>query len=197
MHDNGVRDNQSIEALAKLKPIFERKNGTVTAGNSSQITDGAVALLVMKEEKAKALGYKPLGYVRAWAYAGLDPKRMGLGPAYSIPKALNRAGLPFNEIGLWEINEAFAAQVIACTKALSSDKFCREQLGRLNALGDINPDLLNVNGGSIALGHPVGATGSRLILTMLKEMHRRNLKTGCVSLCVGGGQGGAVILERE
>ena len=184
--DNGVRENQTMEALAKLRPVFDRRNGTVTAGNSSQITDGAVALLVMSEDKAGELGLQPLGYLHGYAYAGVDPQRMGLGPAYAIPKALETSGVRWDEIQLIEINEAFAVQVLAVQLVL------RKQFGLA-----INRDLLNVNGGAIALGHPVGASGARLALTLLKEMKRRNLKTGIASACVGGGQGAALILERE
>lgn len=183
--DNGVRENQTMEALAKLSPVFDKRNGTVTAGNSSQITDGAVALLVMEEEKARRQDLKPLGYLRGYAYVGVDPKRMGLGPAYAIPKVLEESRVRWNEVQLIEINEAFAVQVLAAELVL------RKEFGM-----EINHDLLNVNGGAIALGHPVGASGARLVLTLLKEMKRRNLKTGIVSACVGGGQGGALILER-
>jgi len=183
--DNGVRENQTMEALAKLRPVFDKRNGTVTAGNSSQITDGAVALLVMEEEKARRLDFKPLGYLRGYAVAGVDPRRMGLGPAYAIPKALEESHVKWNEIQLIEINEAFAVQVLAVELVL------RKEFGM-----EINRDLLNVNGGAIALGHPVGASGARLVLTLLKEMKRRNLKTGVASACVGGGQGVALILER-
>lgn len=195
--DNGVRENQSMEDLAKLKPYFDPKAGTVTAGNSSQITDGACALLVMTEEKAKSLGFEPLGYLRSYAYEGLDPRRMGLGPAFAIPSALKKAGLSMKDIQLFEVNEAFAAQVIACERALSSDEFARKNLGQDKAFGSWDRSILNVNGGGIALGHPVGTTGSRLILTLLLEMKRRKLRTGVASLCVGGGQGAAIVLERE
>jgi acetyl-CoA acetyltransferase family protein len=183
--DNGIRDGQSLEALAKLKPVFAKHNGTVTAGNSSQISDGAVALLVMSGERADELGLEPLGYLRGYSYVGVEPRRMGLGPAYAIPKALEESGTRWDEIQLLEINEAFAVQVLAVELAM------RKQFGLT-----INRDLLNVNGGAIALGHPVGATGARLVLTLLKEMKRRNLKTGLASTCVGGGQGAALILER-
>jgi len=183
--DNGVRESQTMEALARLRPVFDKRNGTVTAGNSSRITDGAVALLVMDEEKARRLDFKPLGYLRGYAYVGVDPKRMGLGPAYAIPRVLEESGTRWDEVQLIEINEAFAVQVLAAERVL------RKEFGM-----EINRDLLNVNGGAIALGHPVGASGARLVLTLLKEMKRRNLKTGIASACVGGGQGGALILER-
>lgn len=194
--DNGVRENQSLEDLGKLRPVFDPVSGTVTAGNSSQVTDGACALLVMEEERARALGFQPLGVIRSYAYEGLDPRRMGLGPAYAIPVALEKAGVAFTDIELMEINEAFAAQVIACERALASDEFCRKELGLSGAVGKIDRSRLNVNGGAIALGHPVGTTGSRLILTLLLEMKRRGLGLGLVSLCVGGGLGAAVVLER-
>jgi len=194
--DNGPRDNQTIAALAKLKPFFDRRHGTVTAGNASQITDGAVALLVMTESRANELGFKPLGALVGYAYAGCDPKRMGLGPVFAIARAETQCGLKLDDADLVEINEAFAAQTLAVIKAAQSEEFARKALGRDQPLGDISPDKLNVNGGAIALGHPVGATGARLVLTVLKELHRRNKKRALVSVCVGGGQGAALWLER-
>lgn len=194
--DNGPRENQTIEALSKLKPYFDRYTGTVTVGNACQVTDGACALLVMDEEKAKAMGYEPLGYIRAYSYVGVEPHKMGLGPAYAIPSALKKTDLTLKDIDLIEINEAFAVQVIACLRLLASKKFAEENLSASEAIGEIDMNKLNVNGGAVALGHPVGTTGTRLVLTMLKEMKRRNAKFGLVSLCVGGGQGGAIILER-
>ena len=193
--DNGPRENQTMEALAKLKPVFDRKTGSVTAGNSSQITDGAVALLVMSEGRAAALGLKPLGALVGYAYAGCDPSRMGLGPVFAMAGAEARTGLKVADADLIEINEAFAAQAIAVVKASASDKFAAEFLKR-GALGEISADKLNVNGGSIALGHPVGATGARLALTALKELQRRQAKRALITLCVGGGQGAALWLER-
>jgi len=195
-NDNGPRENQTIEALAKLKPFFDRRTGTVTAGNSSQITDGAVALLVMSESRARELGLSPLGFVRAFAFTGVEPQRMGIGPAHAIPKVLKKAGMSLKDIQAFEINEAFAAQVLACLRALESSEFAKS-FGYEGYTGTIDPAILNIHGGAIALGHPVGATGSRLILTMLKHLKRQNLNTGLVSLCVGGGQGAAVILERS
>lgn len=196
--DNGAREGQTIEALAKLKPVFDRRSGTVTAGNSSQITDGACAVLVMEEEKAKAMGYETLGTIRDYAYVGLEPAEMGMGPAYAIEKVLRQTGIPLKEIQLFEMNEAFAAQVLACVDALASKKFAEENhFPGGQPVGQIDLDKLNVNGGGIALGHPVGVTGARLTLTCLKEMKRRNLRYGIVTLCVGGGQGGALILERK
>ena len=193
--DNGPRENQTLEALSKLKPFFDKYTGTVTAGNSSQVTDGAAALLVAGEKKARALGFEPLGYMRAFAFAGVEPHRMGIGPAHAIPKALKKAGMTLKDIQSIEINEAFAVQVLACLRALESAEFARE-FGYTGCTGAIDRNTLNVHGGAIALGHPVGATGGRLILTMLKHMKRENLGCGLVSLCIGGGQGAAVILER-
>ena len=194
--DNGPRPGQTMEALAKLKPVFERKTGTVTAGNASQITDGAVALLVMTEQKAVELGFEPLGALTGYAYAGCDPSRMGLGPVFAIAKAEAQTGLKIEDADVVEINEAFAAQVLACLKAMASEKFSRKMLKRDKPLGQIPLDRLNVNGGAIALGHPVGATGARLILTALHELHRRKARRALTALCVGGGQGSAIWLER-
>ncbi len=183
--DNGARENITLEDLAKLKPYFDRYSGSVTVGNACQVTDGACALLLMKEEKAKELGFAPLGFIRAYDYVGVEPSKMGIGPAFAIPEVLKKAGLKLSDIELIEINEAFAVQVIACERQLEASN-----------IGKLNREILNVNGGAIALGHPVGVTGSRLILTLLKEMQRRNLHLGLASLCVGGGQGAAVVVER-
>jgi acetyl-CoA acyltransferase len=195
--DIGPREGQSMEQLAKLKPIFDRRNGTVTAGNACPITDGAAMVLLMSREKADALGYKAIAKIRGYAFAGLEPERMGLGPVYATPVALKRAGISFKDLGLIELNEAFAAQVMACEKAFASDKFAQEKLGLSKAVGEVNPEILNVNGGAIALGHPVGATGTRLVLTLMKEMSRRKVQFGLATLCIGGGQGGAMVLELE
>ena len=195
--DNGIRKNQSMPALAKLRPAFDRTYGTVTAGNSSQITDGAAMVVVMSAEKAKELGYEPMGYVRSYGFAGLDPARMGLGPAVATPIALKRAGLQFSDMQLIELNEAFAAQVIANERVFKDRKLAQERLGLDEPLGEIDREILNVNGGAIALGHPVGSTGTRLVITLLKEMARRDLNLGLATLCVGGGQGAAMILERR
>jgi acetyl-CoA C-acetyltransferase/acetyl-CoA acyltransferase len=195
--DNGPRDNQSCEALAKLKPVFECRTGTVTAGNASQVTDGAVALLVMSERSAARLGFSPLGVLAGYAYAGCDPCRMGLGPAFAIARAEAQTGLTLAEADLIELNEAFAAQTLAVLKCAQSGQFARNFLGRENPLGEIPIEKLNVNGGAIALGHPVGATGARIILTSLRELQRRKTRRALVSLCVGGGQGAALWLERN
>lgn len=195
--DVGPRDTQTMEALAKLKPFFDKATGSITAGNSCPITDGAAMVLMMSREKAEALGYKPLATIRSYGFAGLEPERMGLGPVYSSPVALKRAGLTMKDIGLVELNEAFAAQVLSCQKAFDSDKFAQEKLGLSSKIGEIRDDILNVNGGAIALGHPVGATGTRIVLTLAKEMKRRNTQFGLATLCIGGGQGGSMILENE
>jgi acetyl-CoA acyltransferase len=195
--DIGPRAEQSLEQLAKLKPFFDKKFGSITAGNSCPITDGAAAVMLMSRKKANELGLKPLATIRSYAYAGLEPERMGLGPAYSTPIALKRAGLSLKDMGLIELNEAFAAQVLACVRALDSDEFCKKKLGLAGKVGAIDMNTLNVNGGAIALGHPVGATGTRIVMTLAKEMKKRNVQFGLATLCIGGGQGGTVVLERE
>ena len=192
--DVGPRKEQTLEALQRLQPFFE-ENGTVTVGNSCSITDGAAALVLTSGEAARAEGRKPLGYLRAYAYAGCDPARMGLGPAFATSKLLAKTGLSLRDIDLFELNEAFAAVVIGNERAFASTEFAREQLGRSEPLGELDRARLNVNGGAIALGHPVGATGARLVLTLLKELRRRGLRRGLATLCVGGGQGGAALVE--
>ena len=194
--DKGFRADQSMEALAKLKPYFDRRYGSVTPGNSSQITDGAGALILAHEDTARERGLPVLGYIRGSAYAGLDPSRMGLGPVFATPRALESARIHFSDLGLIEMNEAFAAQVLANCQAFASGSFAQEELGRMHPVGEIDPARLNVNGGAIALGHPVGATGARLVLTMLLEMAARDVELGLVTLCIGGGQGASVVLER-
>ncbi len=193
--DVGPRAEQSLEALAKLKPYF-KKDGTVTVGNSCSITDGAAALLLMPGDAARAAGLQPLGYLRSYAAAGCDPRRMGIGPIFAVSKLLDHTGLAMKDIELIEMNEAFAAQIIANERAFGSDKFAQEHLGRQHALGKLDLARVNVNGGAIALGHPVGATGARIALTLLKELRRRNQQRGIATLCVGGGQGAALLLER-
>jgi acetyl-CoA acetyltransferase family protein len=195
--DDGIRHEQTMEMLAKLKPFFDKVAGTVTVGNSSQLTDGAGALLVMGEAQAKVEGLKPLGYLRDFAYAGLDPRRMGLGPVFSTSKVMAKTGLTVKDFDLIELNEAFAAQVLGCVKAFASDDFARKELGRTARLGELDPAKINVNGGGIALGHPVGATGARLVITLLRELRRRGLHRGLATLCVGGGQGASLALETE
>ncbi|HTV63501.1 MAG TPA: thiolase family protein [Verrucomicrobiae bacterium] len=193
--DMGPRENQTLEALARLKPVFDHKTGTVTAGNSSQITDGAVALLVMSEKRAADLALKPLGVLTGYAYVGCDPSRMGLGPLFAIASLEEKTSLKIADADLIEINEAFAAQILAVIRGASSEKFARDFLARLQPLGEISMEKLNVNGGAIALGHPVGATGARLVLSSLSELQRRKARRALVTLCVGGGQGAACWLE--
>ena len=196
--DNGIRKDTSIEALSKLTPVFDREYGTITAGNSSSLTDGACALLLMSEEKAKAMGYQPLGYIRSYAYAALSPDDQPLmGPAYAIPVALDRAGITLKEIDLIEIHEAFAAQVLSNIQALASKRFAEEKLGRSDPVGEVDLDKLNVHGGSIAIGHPFGATGARLTITMLNELIRREGKFGLITACAAGALGFAMVVERR
>ena len=195
--DNGPRAEQTLEALAKLRPYFDRLAGSITVGNACPITDGAVAFTVMAEATAKQRGLKPLGYLREYCYAGLDGARMGLGPTYATARLMEKSGLTLDDFDLIELNEAFAVQVIANERAFASEQFAQEQLGREQALGIIDRDKLNVNGGAIALGHPVGATGGRLVLTLLHELRRRGLQRGLATLCIGGGQGAALALEVE
>lgn len=195
--DDGVRPDQSLKQLEKLRPVFDRINGSVTAGSSSQLTDGACALVLMRESKAKTYGLKPLGYISAFASAGVDPSRMGIGPYFACAKLFQQTGLKLEDFDLIEINEAFAAQVLAVVKAFSSEEYAKKHLGLDHALGEIDLEKLNVNGGAIALGHPLGASGARLIYTLLMELNRRGLKRGLATLCVGGGQGEAVALEVE
>ncbi len=192
--DDGVRFNQTSEALSKLNPIFERVGGTVTAGNSSQVSDGACSLIVCSESKAKELNLEPIGYISDYSYAGLDAHRMGLGPVYATKKLFDKTGITLKDIDLIEINEAFAAQVIANIKAFASEDFCQKTFNS-PALGEIDESILNVNGGAIALGHPVGMSGARIILTALKELKRRDKNRALATLCIGGGQGAAFLLE--
>ncbi len=197
IEDIGPRAEQTMQALAKLKPMIDKVTGTITAGNSCPLTDGAAMMLLMSREKAESLGYKPLARIRGYAFAGLEPERMGLGPVYSTPIALKRAGLTMKDMGRVELNEAFAAQVLSCQKAFDSDKFAQEKFGLSNKIGEVRDEILNVNGGAIALGHPVGATGTRLVLTLMKEMRRSNTQFGLATLCIGGGQGGSMVIENE
>jgi acetyl-CoA acetyltransferase family protein len=192
--DNGVRENQTMEALAKLHPYFDPKFGTVTAGNSSQITDGGAATLVMSASAARERGYRPLGKIRGFSFVGVEPERMGLGPAAATPLALKRAGVSWQDIGLMELNEAFAAQCLAVARVFPSTEW-HERYGTGGPIGEIDWERTNVNGGAIALGHPVGSSANRLVTTLLKEMRRRDVHFGLATMCIGGGQGGAVVVE--
>jgi acetyl-CoA acetyltransferase family protein len=193
--DDGPRNDQSLSRLAKLRPYFDRHAGSVTVGNACPVTDGAAAVLLCSEKKAKELKLKPIGFMRDWAYAALDGERMGLGPAYATAKLMSQSQWTMGDFDLVELNEAFAAQVIANERAFASEHFAREHLGRERALGEIGRERLNVNGGAIAIGHAVGATGTRLILTSLKQLQKTGKKRALATLCVGGGQGAAMVLE--
>jgi len=196
--DNIVRRDATVEALATLRPVFDRRYGTITAGNASPLTDGAAALVVASEEKVKALGLEPLGYVRAYAYAALDPRDQLLqGPAYAAPVALDRAGLTLADMDLVDMHEAFAAQVLSNLQAFASKTFAEKELGRAKPLGEIDPEKLNVNGGSIALGHPFAATGARMIVQTLRELARRKGQYALLTVCAAGALGAALVLERE
>ena len=194
--DDLVRADTSLEALAALRPVFDRAHGSVTAGNSSPLTDGAAALLVMREDRAKALGLRPLGALRAFAYAATDPADQLLqAPAYAAPLALDRAGMSLKDIDLVEMHEAFAAQVASNLQAFASAEFARK-LGRSAPLGEVDPERLNVHGGSIALGHPFGATGARIVMQTLDALARRGKSTALCTVCAAGGLGAAIVLER-
>lgn len=196
--DNGVRADSSMAALAALKPVFDRRYGTLTAGNSSPLTDGGSAVLLMSEERARAEGFEPLGYVRSFAFAALDPGTQLLqAPAYAAPLALERAGVELADIDLVEVHEAFAAQVLSNLKALASKRFAEAELGRTKPVGEVDLDRLNVTGGSIAIGHPFGATGARIVTQLLYELRRRGLNLGLLTVCAAGGMGHAMVVERE
>ncbi|GAB6068278.1 acetyl-CoA C-acetyltransferase [Methylothermus subterraneus] len=195
-HDDGVRPETTLEQLAQLPPIFDREFGLVTAGNSSQVTDGAAWVILAGEEAVKRYGLKVMGRILDCTFAGLDPAQMGLGPVYASAALLRRNRLKLEDIDFWEINEAFAAQVLACLKAFASERFCREELKLDGALGEIDPNRLNVDGGAIALGHPVGMSGTRIVLHLLRVLAERRGRLGVATLCIGGGQGGAMLVER-
>jgi acetyl-CoA acyltransferase len=195
--DNGIRTESSLEALAQLRPVFDRRYGSVTAGNASPLTDGAAAVLLMAEEKAAALGYEPLAYLRSYAVAAVDPGwQLLMGPVYAVPRALERAGLGWSDLGLVEIHEAFAAQVLSNAQAWGSHAWA-ERLGLPGPVGEVDWERTNVMGGSIAIGHPFGATGARLVTTLAHEMRRRDVQFGLISICAQGGMGSALILERD
>ena len=196
--DNGIRSDSTPEKLGMLSPVFDRKFGSVTAGNASPLTDGASALVLINAEKARAEGLEPLGYVRSWAWTALDPASQLLqGPAYAAPLALDRAGLGMADIGLMEMHEAFAAQVLSNLQALDSREFAQRELGRSTAVGHPDLDRINVMGGSLAIGHPFGATGGRLTITLLNEMARRDVQFGLITVCAAGGMGFAMVVERR
>jgi acetyl-CoA acyltransferase len=197
VHADGlVRADTSVEKLAKLKPVFA-KDGTLTAGNSSALTDGAAAVLLMSEERARALGLRPLATLSSWAYVGVDPAdQLLMGPAIAMPRALDRAGLRLADVDLVDMHEAFAAQVLSVLKMLASSAFARARLAREQAVGEVDPQRLNVHGGSLALGHPFGATGARMVITMANELARTGKRTALLGICAAGGLGAAAVLER-
>jgi acetyl-CoA C-acetyltransferase len=195
-HDDGVRPDSSVEKLSTLKPAFERPFGKVTPGNSSQITDGASWVILASEEAVKKHGLKPRAVILDSEWAALDPSIMGLGPVLASTPLLQRAGLSLQDIQLWELNEAFAAQVLACLAAWEDEGFCREVLGLPGAAGAIDRNRLNVDGGAVALGHPVGASGNRIVLHLINALERLDRKRGIATECIGGGQGGAMLIER-
>ncbi len=194
--DNAIREGMSADELASLPPAYDPRFGSVTAGNAAPAADGAVAFVLASSGCAKALGLRTLGCVRAWGVAGCDPARMGLGPVHAVPEALRRAGgLVLERMELVEIHEAFAAQVLACFRAFESRSFCEKHLGT-GPVGALDPARVNVNGGAIAIGHPFAASGARMVLTLLREMERRDASLGIATACAGGGQGGALVVER-
>ena len=196
--DNNVRFDSKLEGYAKLRPAFDRQFGTVTAANATPLTDGASAVILMNEAKAKALGYQPLGYIKSYAFTAIDVwEDMLMGPSYATPLALARAGMSLNDLTLIEMHEAFAAQTLSNVKMFASDKFAQEKLGQAKAIGEIDMDKFNVQGSSIAYGHPFAATGTRMITQMLNELNRRGGGTGLLTACAAGGLGAAMIVETE
>lgn len=195
VEDTGLRRDTTLEKLAALKPFFDKPFGAVTAGNSSQVTDGAALLILASETAVKQYQLPVLGRIVDVQWAALPPEVMGLGPVLAATPLLQRHQLSLADIDYWEINEAFAAQVLACIAAWESDEFCREKLGLSQAFGSLNPERLNVDGGAIALGHPVGASGARIVLHLLHVLKRHNARRGVAAICIGGGQGGAMLLE--
>lgn len=195
LEDDGLRRDSAVEHLAKLKPFFDRKYGNITAGNSSQVTDGAAWLVLATDEAVRTHGLTPIGRIADTQWAGLDPAQMGLGPVHAATPLLQRHGLQLNDLDAWEINEAFAAQVLGCLAAWRDEKYCRDELGLASAMGALDTDKLNIDGGAIALGHPVGASGARIVLHLLHVLKRQGGKRGVASICIGGGLGGAMLIE--
>ena len=195
--DDGVRTDSSVESLARLRPAFDRKYGKVTAGNSAQITDGAAWLLLASEDAVNKYNLPVVASIADTQWAGLDPSVMGMGPVHAMTPIMQRNQQAIDDIDYWEINEAFAAQVLACIQAWQQDEYCQKYLGLDNAMGKIPYEKLNIDGGGVSLGHPVGASGARIILHLCKVLQRTNTKQGMASLCIGGGQGGAVLIQNE
>lgn len=195
--DDGMRADSSMESLAKLRPAFDRKYGSVTAGNSAQITDGAAWVLLASEEAVEQHKLPVLASIQDSQWAGLDPAVMGMGPVHAMTPIMQRHQFGIDDIDFWEINEAFATQVLGCLSAWQDDDYCRQHLNLAQAIGEIPQDRLNIDGGGISLGHPVGASGARIVLHLAKVLKRKQAKRGIASLCIGGGQGGAMLLENE
>jgi acetyl-CoA C-acetyltransferase len=195
-HDDGVRADSSMEKLAKLRPVFDRPIGKVTAGNSAQITDGAAWVLLASEDMVSQHNLPVMGQLMDSQWAGLDPAQMGLGPCYAMAPIMQRHGLDTSDIDYFEINEAFAAQVLACLAGWKDADFCRDELGRDTPFKPIDEERLNIDGGGVAVGHPVGSSGARIVLHMLKLLDQHDAKRGMASICIGGGQGGAMLIER-
>ncbi len=194
--DDGVRSDSSIEKLGKLRPVFDRPFGAVTAGNSAQVTDGAAMLILASETAVKQHGLTVRGEIKDCHWAGLEPAQMGLGPVHAITPMLKKKRLKLDDIDYWEINEAFSAQVIGCLRAWEDKDYCRDELGLKTPFGSLDQERLNIDGGGISLGHPVGASGARIVLHLLSVLERKQAKRGIASLCIGGGQGGAMLIER-
>ncbi|MDH5485855.1 MAG: acetyl-CoA C-acyltransferase, partial [Gammaproteobacteria bacterium] len=194
--DDGVRADSSIEKLARLKPVFDRPFGLITAGNSAQVTDGAALMILASEKAVNEHNLTVRAEIKDCHWAGLEPAQMGLGPVHAITPILKHNKLKLGDIDYWEINEAFAAQVIACIKAWEETDYCKNELGLASAMGTLDQDRLNIDGGGISLGHPVGASGARIVLHLLSVLERNHAHKGIASLCIGGGQGGAMLIER-
>ena len=197
LHDDGLRRDSDMASLAKLKPVFDRHFGRVTAGNSAQITDGAAMLILASEHAVSKYQLPVLGRIADSQWAGLDPSQMGLGPVHAMTPILRRRRWKPEQVDFWEINEAFATQVLACLAAWQDEDYCRNELGGRNAVGEIDQATLNIDGGGVSLGHPVGASGARIVLHLLKTLEREGGKRGIASLCIGGGQGGAMAVVRD
>jgi acetyl-CoA C-acetyltransferase len=196
LHDDGLRRDSSVEALAKLRPVFDKPFGLVTAGNSAQVTDGAALLLLASEKAVKDYNLPIIGQLLDTQWSALEPAQMGLGPVHAITPILKRHKYNLTDIDYWEINEAFAAQVLACLAAWEEDRYCQEELGLDGAVGTLDQETLNIDGGGVSIGHPVGASGARIVLHLLDVLKRKEAQRGIASLCIGGGQGGAMLVER-
>ena len=195
--DDGIINDLKMEGLRKSRLVFDKENGVITAKNASQLSDSACSLILMNEDKAKEMGLKPIGYIVDYEYVGLEPERMGLGPTYATKKLLNKLQLNLKDIDLIEMNEAFSTQILANKIAFNSKKFAKKYFEDGEIIGEIDDDILNINGGAVALGHPIGMSGSRIVLHAVKELRRLGKQRALATLCIGGGQGGAMILESE